>query len=206
MHRVAILSLLIFGLFIAGRADVAPDPGYVQHKASLILETDSDLSAYRFFIESPIEVEEIKIEKGRQTVIDAGSRGGGAGKFGKIVAVPATSLTAYGPEMSPEQLQQLKTALSAKKVPGSVDLLSHSFLPIVRESEVAGYRDPVYKVLFDDLGIKATLAAGGRPSNAGDIDQSSTAMRIATIVGGIFIVLAAIVIFFLITRRSAKTA
>lgn len=201
--KILVAVVMFFAQAANTWADVAPDPGYVQHEASLILETNEDLSAYRFFIESPIEIEEIKITSGQQTVIDAASRGGGAGKFGKVVAIPITSLTAYGAEMSPDQLQQLKTALSAKKVPGSVDLLSHSFRPIVRESDVSGYRDPVYNISTDNIGIKATLASGGRPLNVDDGPSRGYVWWAGAVFGGLLLMLAAGLAFVWLIRRSS---
>jgi len=67
---------------LAARADVPPEPGYLRQTVSITFDTKDDVSDYRFFIESPMRIDEIKIAKGEPSVVDGtGHVGSGEGWY-----------------------------------------------------------------------------------------------------------------------------
>ena len=111
------------------------------------MNSDADLSGYRFFLESPMKVEEIVIASGAPTVIEASGRGG-ATRFGKLIAVPLTDMR----DISGSLLEQ---HLREKKFPNARQLLSHNFQATIPESERSGWRDPAYRISVADGVITA---------------------------------------------------
>lgn len=152
-------SLLLF-LATAVLADVAPDPGYTNVSADLVLETDGDLSAYRFFIESPLKIEEIRVLSGAATRIEADGRVGAA-KVGKLIAVPAADMRTISGDLSGALLDSM---IRENRFPNAKVLLSHYFQATIRASERSSWSDPVYRVREEGGQIYAEPIAVAGPS------------------------------------------
>jgi hypothetical protein len=161
MSRTAATAILILMFVANAAADVAPDPGYARVPANLVLESDADLSGYRFFLESAMDVEEVRVSSGAPTVIEASGRGGAA-RYAKLIAVPSSDMRQLSGDLSAELIGSM---IREKRFPNAVVLLSHSFQATVPQWEKEGWADPVYRIAFDEGGkISATPIAGGRPS------------------------------------------
>lgn len=152
-------NLVLIAVMLAGAsstfADVAPDPGYTRISSNLVLESDADLTGYRFFLDSPAGVEETKINSGSPTRIEAAGRGGAA-RHARLIAIPAVEIT----QRDPAEIEQ---AIRQKKFPGARELVSHNFQVTIPEWEKEGWTDPVYRVTVQGNEISATPVAGGRP-------------------------------------------
>lgn len=180
-RKTGVLLLAFLFTYAVVKSDVPPEPGYVRQRASLILETQEDLSDYRFFIESPIRIEEITIIKGQRTVIDASGRGGAA-RIGTLWAIPRIDLGDY--EVSnTKNLEGLRKDLREGANFPTLMLLSHGFQTTVREDEKAGWKDPVYRIekdpelRFTNLGLKAVLISGGANESKPIITVDSPSIR-----------------------------
>jgi hypothetical protein len=187
---------LILVLCSAAFADVAPDPGYTNVLADLRLESASDLSAYRFFLESPMAVEEVKLNAGSPiTVISAGGRGGAA-RYGKLIAVPLTDMTISG-DLSGALLDSM---IREKRFPNAKVLLSHSFQATIPVIEKPLWNPPVYRLSVENGDISATKLAvvpmvGGR---------SLMMYAIPVVTAGVLIAIGIAIIGIWLFRRSRR--
>lgn len=150
-----VLIVAMLAAASASFADVAPDPGYTRVSSNLVLESDTDLSGFRFFLESPAGVEETKVNSGTPTRIDAAGRGGAA-RYAKLIAVPAVEITQRDAE-------EIARAIRQKRYPGAKELISHNFQVTIPEREKDTLTDPVYRVTVDGGQISATPVAVERP-------------------------------------------
>jgi len=206
--KTAVAGLALLTIFFSSPAlgDVAPDPGYKRISLKLIVETEDDLSDFRFFIRSGAEVEEVVVTKGERTEIEP--LGGGAFySSGKLIGVPKKNLAGLSETPTDAKLNELQKAVYDGKAPGMIDLLDHSFAREIRESDAPGYRDPVYRIEKDpQTGVRAVQVSGGTNiSNTG----ISSSLRFwgspaAAIVAGIFLLFGIAILGIWYFRRSSK--
>lgn len=201
MKRLLLTFLLIFGLLPAiVRADIPPDPGFTRQAADLILESDGDLSGFRFFLDSPAKVEEIKLTSGR-TVIEAANRGG-AMRSGKLIAVPVSDMAVISGDLSGALLESM---IRQKKFPNAKELLLHSFQQTISVVEKPLWQNPVYRISVSGREISATKVSGG--SSPAVTSQSAGYLWPIVIVSGVVAVLftlAVVVIGVWLFRRKKK--
>jgi hypothetical protein len=201
MRTAVILFTLLALSSMPVVADVPPDPGYVRQSANLVLETDADLSGYRFFLESPMKVEEIKIVKGTPTVIDASGRAG-AMRFGRLFALPAGEVEQFKDRLTEEEFRK---ALTEKKLFTATQLLSHNFQTTIPEG--ANWQDPGYRIEKDgETGLKARLIAGGAQKVSFGITTVSRSLTTAgiAIIAGILLMCGITILGIWYFRRSSK--
>lgn len=201
--------LVIAALFTAGRADVDPEPGYSTISAPLTIRTDEDLSDYRFFIESPMRLDEIAVQKENPTVIDPEGRAG-AGRIVTVWAVPRKSIADESAFTDPSKLAETDAALRDGRIAGAVKLLSHSFQTTVSDEEKSSWENPVYRVTRDDAKGLAAIRTGGQTTKAGQkvpvsgaAQYSNRPLQVALIGGAIF-VLGAVGLGLWFLRRASK--
>ena len=198
---IVFLSASVFG-------DVAPDPGFRRITVSLTLETDEELSGFRFFVKSGGEVEEVFIKPGERTVVSP--LGGGAYySAGKLLAVPREQVKGFNSASSDGKLSELEKAVYDGTVPGSVELVDHLFSRTVNESEAGGFRDPLYRIERDlQSGLKAVHISGGAATSAADTRVSSGRLfwqsAGAAIVAGIFLMFGIATLGILYFRKRTK--
>ena len=191
MIKAALGSLLLIGsLFcMAAYADVPPDPGYVRQTVSVTLEPKADFSDYRFFIESPMRMEEIAIEKDKETVIDGTARVGAA-RIGTLWAIPRKAIDTDVDFSSTEKLQSFRQALSQGQY-HAIKVITLDFLATVREADRSNWRDPVYQLNKSPDGVTASLVSGGVQQNASrgpqlySTEPKSSAFWTAVLIGGL---------------------
>jgi hypothetical protein len=199
---LAVLVIML-GFSASVVADVPPDPGYVRQSANLVLETDADLSGYRFFLTSPMNVEEIKIVAGTPTVVSASGRAG-AMRFGELIAIPAGEVEQFRDRLTEDEFRE---ALREKKLFTVSELLHHNFLTTIPEG--VSWKDPVFRIEKDgQTGLKAIHISGGM--SGGQVGfgivqtgRSLTPVGIA-IVAGIFLWLGIATLGIWYFRRSSK--
>ncbi|HLA96788.1 MAG TPA: hypothetical protein VK612_13785 [Pyrinomonadaceae bacterium] len=197
-RKIVICFVLLF--FAANAfADVPPDPGYVRQSANLILETEDDLSGFRFFLESPMEIEEVKIVKGVPTTIEAANRGG-AVRFGKLIAIPLTDLSLISGDLSGPLLE---TLIRQKKFPNAKELLSHNFQATISYLEQAAWKDPVYRISLSKGLIVAEKVSKGAGSNS-VIPFSFWQIVLPVAVAGVLLAVAIAILGIWLIRRSSK--
>ena len=93
MKKSVFLILLVtfFSFVISANGDVPPDPGQKRITLKFIVESQEDLSDYRFFLKTGAELKEYVFKKGEKMTIE--SMGGGAFyRNGKFLAVPKKAL------------------------------------------------------------------------------------------------------------------
>jgi hypothetical protein len=182
----AILTILSFSAIAL--ADAGPEPGYVRVGAPLIIQPQEDFSDYRFFLNSPGGLEELKLAKGKTTTIPANGRAGTM-KFTTLVAIPKTSLAGYDAALSTEKLGELKTAINDLKIEGVIDLVPHTFDAYVKKREVKKFKSPVFVLKTSaDKKIEAveTTPSGKTKGEVDSEDEGSSHMA-ATVVAGSFL-------------------
>jgi hypothetical protein len=199
MKHLALILILLSAP--AALADVPPDPGYVRQSADLILESDADLSGFRFFLDSPMKIEEIKIAKGAPTTIEASGRAG-AMRLGKLIAIPVKEFDQYAGTFTEDELRRV---LHEKKFPGAKELLSHDFQWTISESERSSWKDPVYRISVSNGVIEATKVAGGTSSAADPVVPFSFRRILLPIaIGGVLLAAAVAILGIWLIRRSTK--
>ena len=199
-----LLALVItLGFSTSVVADVPPDPGYVRQSADLVLESSDDLSGYRFFLESPMKVEEIEIAAGTPTVVSASGRAG-AMRVGKLIAIPAREVEQFRERLTEEEFRE---ALREKKLFTATQLLSHDFQTTIPEG--ARFQDPVFRIEKDgETALKAVLISGGAgfAKFSGGIVQTGWAWNTAgiAVVAGFFLLFGIAILGIWYFRRSSK--
>jgi hypothetical protein len=203
MRNAAIILTLLTLFTTAVLADVPPDPGFERRSANLVLETETDLSGYRFLLASFVEAEEVKIAAGTPTLISASERAG-ASRFARLYAIPAREYQQFAERLTDEELRK---ALQEKKLFNAIELLSHNFQTTVPEG--SSFQDPVYRIeRYGETGIKAVRLSGG-PTGARvefGIYQLSRTWNTAgiAVVAGILLMCAITILGIWYFRRSPK--
>lgn len=181
-------------------ADVPPDPGFTRQPVDLILEASDDLSAYRFFLDSPMMVEEVKFN-GNRAVVQGEGRGG-AMRSGRLIAVPVSDMTISGDLSGP----MLENFIRQKKFPNAKLLISHNFQQTISIVEKPLWQDPVYKIGVVNGEISAAKVSAG--TGSGVVSRSTEYLWPIVIVSGAVAVLftLAIVVFgvWLFRRKKKK--
>jgi len=188
--RSILIALLI--LSMSALADVPPDAGFTNVSADLRIETGADLSDFRFFLESPMRVEEIKISSGSPTRIDAAGRAGAA-KFAKLIAVPISDMTISG-ELTPSLLEDL---IRRKSFANAREILSHNFQTTVSVIEKPVWKPPVYRLSLENGGVIATKVSEGP-------DRSLLFYAVPVVFVGVLIAIGIAIIGLWLFRRSRK--
>ena len=203
MRNACILLVLVTLISTTVLADVPPDPGYVRQAANLVLESSEDLSGYRFFLESPMRVEEIKIVAGTPTVISASGRVG-AMRAGTLIAISTRDVEQFKDRLTEEEFRE---ALREKKLFTATQLLWFNFQQTIPEG--FKWEDPVYRIEKDgQTGLKATHVSGGRGGQhvsfgIVDIERSWRPIGFA-IISGFFLMVGIAILGIWYFRRSSK--
>jgi hypothetical protein len=158
MQSLAKVSLLL-GLCSIAFADVAPDPGYSNVSSDLRLHPVGDISAYRFFLESPNKIEEITLPPGEITTIGASGRAGVV-KVATLVAVPISDMTISG-DLSGTLLDHF---IRENKFPNARRLLTHYFQTTIPTIERPVWTPPVHyiKVEYGEITAQKSIDGVGR--------------------------------------------
>jgi len=208
MRRSTVSAVLfaILALLTVARADLPPEPGSSRVSVPLALETNDDLSDYRFFMESPSRMEEVTIQKGQSTVI--GPEGhAGIGRIVTLWAIPKASITDGLPLSDPSKLEEVDAALRDGKVVGAVKLLTHSFQTTVSDEEKSKWNDPVYRITRENSkGLTATMMSERKANTgtSGSVTKSSDRSLQIAMIGGLLFVLAAVGFGLWLLRRASK--
>lgn len=199
---ILIAVALIFVTYIF--ADVPPGPGQAYVPVSLRVELADDFPEYRFFIDSPMDVEEIFVTKSAPADIDGEGRNG-AKRFGTLIAIPKKSLAALGDKPPSEQLNALDESLKQKKIEGVIELTRHEFRTEV--SSLSQTDKLSAKTLIErdaELGLKAKLiSSGGGKIDFGvyGVSKSFTPLGYFVCVGVPLFVIATIILGIWLIRR-----
>lgn len=151
--------LLSIGLFSTlTKADSIPEPGYMRVSAPLVFELTEDFSDYRFFLDSPADIDEVEVKKGETKNIDSAGRGGSK-RIATLVAIPKSELEKLGitnvvKDRNPDAVK-LKALTADKQNPAVIRLINHSWLNEIRVSERAGWTYPTYRIERDGTTLKA---------------------------------------------------
>ncbi|MBX7171477.1 MAG: hypothetical protein K1X72_11020 [Pyrinomonadaceae bacterium] len=153
MNRKSPLSLIIILIFcVVIKADIAPDSGYSQVSADLIISTTQDLSNYRFFLEFSGDCNEIKIKNNDTTTIPP--QGGGVRySSGTLLAVPKKSLKDFADELTFAQQTRLADLIRENKIEGVIKLIDHSFNRVVKDGE--NWTNLTYRLEKEETTLKA---------------------------------------------------
>lgn len=188
MRSLLKVSLLLV-LCTATFADVAPDPGYSYIPVDLILEPTQDLSAFRFFLLSPADLEEVRIAAGSPTVISARNRGG-VSLYGRLFAVPISEIGTDQPnEEDPDGFRN--------RYESAHEVLSHSFKEEVSVIQKPFWKGPIYKLSADGGRVWATKIQV-------DSSRSLLIYAVPMVIGGVLIAMGIAIIGIWLFRRSRK--
>jgi hypothetical protein len=143
-RRILAVFLLIISLAIVAFADAGPEPGYVRVGAPLIVTPQDDFAGYRFFLDSPGGLEEIKLAKGKTTTVSTEGRAGTM-KYTTLIAISNQDLGgAFDGPATPETMDALQAAIRDKKVNGVIELVSHDFDAYIKKKEKKTWKNPAY--------------------------------------------------------------
>ena len=214
-----LVILLVVGAFLASAmaafADVPPEPGYQRVSLSIIVEPTDDFANYRFFLKSGFDLKEYTLKKGEKVTMS--SMGGGAlYRNGKFLAVPKKALVGLS-ETAPasgNDLNPMQKAIADGSVPGTINLIDHSFIRDVPKADAKNWKDPLYRLEKDgEKGIKAVLVPGEKVETkaAGTTDsyypsEPKTPAFWASVVGGSLLTLSLIFFGVFALRRSKAGA
>ena len=211
--HAATIGFLTFLFYLAARADVPPEPGYLRQTVSITFDTKDDVSDYRFFIESPMRIDEIKIAKGEPSVVDGTGRVGVA-RVGTLWAIPRKTVADEFGVSGQEKLEYIRKVLSEGRMYSAVKLLTLDFQATIREAEKANWKDPVYSIeKKGDQTLSAVLVSGGKstPGNQGpgfgvtSYSRTLSPFGWAIVGGGVVAVLGLLLLGFLkLGRRRFK--
>lgn len=203
------ILMIVVASFASTFADVPPEPGHKRVSLSLIVEPADDFAEYRFFLKSGFALKEFALKKGEKVTMS--SMGGGAlYRNGKFFAVPKKALIGLTDEPTDDKVNPLQMALLEGKVPGTIELIDHSFVRDVRVAEATNWKDPLYRLEKDaKKGIKAILVSGGKVESTTSGTTGSyystepkTPAFWGTVVGGSLLTLALIFLGVYVLRRS----
>jgi hypothetical protein len=142
--RIPAIFLIIFSFAAVALADAGPEPGYVRVGAPLIVTPRDDFAGYRFFLDSPGGLEEIKLVKGKTTTVSTEGRAGTM-KYTTLIAISNQDLGgAFDGPATPERMDALQAAIRDKKVNGVIELLSHDFDAYIKKKEKKTWKNPAY--------------------------------------------------------------
>lgn len=188
-RKTLTVLLTLFTFTGLALADAAPEPGYVRVGSPLIIEATDDFAGYRFFLDSPGGMEEIKLSKGKTTAISTSGRAGSM-KFTNLIAIPVGSLAAYPSPLTPEKLEELQKTIGEKKIDGVIDLVDHSFDEYIKKREKKSWRGPKYilKASAEKKIEVVTVKADARKITRGEIEGEEGNSHLAVnIVAGSFL-------------------
>ena len=161
----ALFLLIFLGLINVAKADIAPAPDEMRVTSDLTINTDQDLSDYRFFLNFLAAVREVEVKSNGQTVIP--SQGGGAlYSSGTLLAVPKKNLTDFPDKLqtsNDEKHKSLANAIGEGKIPGIIELGKHSFYRTIKKSERANWTYPVYRIEKEGASLKMVKEADLAP-------------------------------------------
>lgn len=194
----SISFLLVLILASSALADVAPDAGFTNVPADLVLETTADLSGYRFFLESPMGVEEVEL-KASTTVIAATGRGGAA-RYVKLIAVPLSDMMTISGDLSGALLDSF---IREKRFPNARELLSHHFQATITIVEKPVWKPPIYRLAIEN-GIVTAAKLEVVPLIGGSSDRSLMIYAIPVVAAGVLLTIALAIVGIWLFRRSRK--
>lgn len=126
-----IVTLLFFTFII--KADIPPPKGYSKIRVNCVIETNEDLSDYRFFFDFSGALSEVEVKSNGKTSIPP--IGGGARyTSGDLIAIPGKNLEVFGKELTYEQLNSLSESIRTKQIEGIIELGAHTFTQTVKGS------------------------------------------------------------------------
>lgn len=206
------ILLIVVASLVSAFADVPPEPGSKRVVLGIIVEPADEFADYRFFLKNGFDLKEYTLKKGEKVTIS--SMGGGAlYRNGKFLAVPKTALTGMSEEPSGDKLNAMQKAIADGTVPGTIELVDHSFVRDVPTAEATGWISPVYRIEKDgEKGVKAVLVSGGQadPKAAGTTSPYASGVPTpafwAAVAGGSLLTLAFIFLGVYVLRRSKANA
>lgn len=161
---IALFVLIIGSTFFTAKADVPPEPGFKRVSLSLILEPQDDFAEYRFFMISGGDVKEVFLKAGASTTI-APLGGGSFYRSGVLLAFPRPMLSSYSDVNDGKKLSDLQQKIYDRDLTGT-ELITHTFVMDLPQTEAAGLKDPVYRLERDSaVGIKVVQMSGGHMAN-----------------------------------------
>lgn len=125
-----VMIALLFFTFIV-KADIPPPKGYSKVRVNFVIETNEDLSDYRFFFDFSGALSEVEVKSNGKTNIPP--IGGGARyTSGDLIAIPKKNLESFGKELTYDQLNSLSESIRNKTVEGVIELGDHTFIQTVK--------------------------------------------------------------------------
>lgn len=191
----------VFSLSQFTLADIPPDSNEMRMTADLIINTDEDLSDFKFFLAFPVSVREVEVKSKGNSAIESGG-GGAAFSNGTLFAIPKKKLKEFGGEITPEQI---KTLSSENKI-GAIELGKHQFSQTIKTSQRAKWTYPTYKLERDGNSLKLVTQNQISPKISLEEESQINGGKyfIFTIVAGILIALAILATGIFLFRKVLK--
>lgn len=206
-NKFGLVLLLIMTFAAFTNADIPPDPDEMRMTSEFIVETNEDLSDFRFFLDFSGAIHEIEIKSKSRTAIP--TPGGGARyNGGSILAIPKTSLKDY-----PEKLENsykdkgkdLSELIGKRQIEGLTELGQHRFSAIIKNSERKNWTYPTYRIEKEGKSLKLVKLNDISPKISLEEEAKINGNSyLALILGGIFLTFAIFIIGFWAFRKVLK--
>lgn len=171
MKYALLILISILAAGTAALADVPPDPGSERISVPLNIQVKSlPAGDLRYFLVSPMSVEEVRFEVDR-TFTESADGKGGAARVAALWAVPAAAVKGDVTTRGSKASDDLKRDLFDNKIDGAIKLLSHNYQQTVRSSEKKDHIDALY-VLKDDNGKPVIISMNNADNAASDVSSS----------------------------------
>lgn len=203
MKKSKLLSILLLILCLTqfAKADVAPDADEMRMTADLIINTDTDLSDYKFFLAFAVSVRDVELKSKGNTVLESGG-GGAAFSRGSLFAIQKRKLKEFGGEITAEQIK----TLSGGNNIGAIELGKHQFSQTIKVSEREKWTYPTYKLEREGDVLKLTKLHDISPKIS--LEEESQINRgkylTYTIIAGLLIALAILITGVFLFRKVLK--
>lgn len=185
-------------------ADVPPARNEMRIDIDLAFTPREDFDDYRFFLASGRNLEEITIKKDVPVIINGENRRG-ENRYAALIAIPKTSLKGVT-ELSDDEQEKINVSILKKESDGFITLLRHHFSEDIPIGERVNKVYPVYEIkreanlpkAFEGQGISRKI------SDEEEAIITSAKYEKATIIGGVLLTLAVLLIGLFLFRRSRK--
>jgi hypothetical protein len=185
-------------------ADVPPARNEMRIFVDLAFTPRDDFADYRFFIAYGGGLNEIEVKKDVPVILE-GSKHGGQLRTSSLIAIPKKELEGVG-KMSDEQEQKIVVSVIRRDNKGYIELIKHTFQEDIPIGERVNKIYPVYEIRRE-ANLPKAFEGQGISKKINDEEEAIITFakyEKATIIGGVFLTLAVLLLGVYLFRRSRK--
>jgi hypothetical protein len=195
-----ILCLLLFTSFVC--ADIPPDRDEMMNVSDLQVKPTDEFADYRFFLLYGSDLEEITVKKDVPVIIEGDDRNGQR-KYARFIALPKSVLQG-DVKLTDDQERKLVDSIYKDENKDFIQLLEHRFKDYIKTDQRVNQTYPVYELRREGNLPKAVpmQPVSRKISDEEEAIITSAKYEKATIIGGILLTLAVLLIGVYLFRRA----